>query len=142
MIRQLADPANAVTAAGIVLSTIGISLAVTGHAQAGVAVTLWAVLADHLDGVLAKRTAGRLPETAQIGKKLDSLADLGADHPRDPTCCSPSRPANGRRDVHHRDRLCSGLVRSPCSPRDMTQTQRLMTHPGPILKGDSHGRLC
>lgn len=76
MIRQLADPANAVTAAGLALSAVGISFAVAGRPEMAVAVVLWALLADHLDGVVAQRTRGRLPETGQIGKNLDSLADL------------------------------------------------------------------
>jgi len=76
MIRQLQDPANAITATGLVLSVIGIHLAMTGHPQWGVAVVLWALLADHLDGVVAERTRNRAPQTAKVGKSLDSLADL------------------------------------------------------------------
>ncbi len=76
MIRQLTDPANAITATGLVLSVIGISLVITGHAEWGVAVVLWALLADHLDGVVAARTINRAPETGKVGKSLDSLADL------------------------------------------------------------------
>jgi len=76
MIRQLKDPANAITATGIVLSVIGIHAAMLGHPQWGVAIVLWALLADHLDGVVAARTRNRSPETAKVGKSLDSLADL------------------------------------------------------------------
>lgn len=76
MLRQLADPANAITGTGLVLSVVGISLALVGQPEAGVAVALWALLADHLDGVVAKRTRGRAPETGEVGKNLDSLADL------------------------------------------------------------------
>ena len=76
MIRQLTDPANAITAAGIVLSMIGIGAVMGGHPQWGVAVVLWALLADHLDGVVAARTRNRALETAKVGKSLDSLADL------------------------------------------------------------------
>lgn len=76
MIRQLFDPANAVTAAGLVLSVIAISLALSSRVELGVAVALWALLADHLDGIVAKRTYGRAPATGEIGKNLDSLADL------------------------------------------------------------------
>ncbi|WOH52599.1 phosphatidylcholine/phosphatidylserine synthase [Bradyrhizobium sp. sBnM-33] len=76
MLRQLIDPANAVTATGLVLSAIGINLAIAGLPEIGVAVVLWALLADHLDGVVAQRTQGRPAETGQIGKNLDSLADL------------------------------------------------------------------
>jgi phosphatidylserine synthase len=40
MILQLKDPANAITATGIVLSVIGIHAAMIGHPQWGVAVVL------------------------------------------------------------------------------------------------------
>ena len=76
MIRQLADLANAITMTGLVLSVIGLSFAISGHPEIGVAIVLWALLADHLDGVVAARTKGRAVETGQVGKNLDSLADL------------------------------------------------------------------
>lgn len=76
MIRYVLDPANAVTAAGLALSVTGIFLLLEGQPEAAVAVVLWALLADHLDGVVAQRTPGRSPETGTIGKTLDSLADL------------------------------------------------------------------
>lgn len=76
MIRELLDPANAITAGGLVLSIVGIGLAISGHPEWAVAIVLWALLADHLDGVVAERTRGRAVETGKIGKSLDSLADL------------------------------------------------------------------
>jgi CDP-diacylglycerol--serine O-phosphatidyltransferase len=76
MIRQLADPANAITATGLVFSVTGIHFALQGQPELGVAIVLWALLADHLDGVVAARTKGRSPETGKVGKSLDSLADL------------------------------------------------------------------
>ncbi|MET4518261.1 CDP-alcohol phosphatidyltransferase family protein [Bradyrhizobium sp. I1.7.5] len=76
MLRQLIDPANAVTAAGLMLSVIGINFAIAERLEAGVAIVLWALLADHLDGVVAQRTQGRAAETGQVGRNLDSLADL------------------------------------------------------------------
>jgi len=76
MIRQLFDPANAVTAAGLVLSVNAISLALSGRVELGVAVALWALLADHLDGVVAQRLTIRAERAGEVGKNLDSLADL------------------------------------------------------------------
>ncbi|TWB08256.1 CDP-diacylglycerol--serine O-phosphatidyltransferase [Rhizobium sp. ERR 1071] len=76
MIKQLLDPANMITASGLCLATVGIALTVAGFPEVGLAAALWALLADHLDGVIAKRTRGRAPETGEIGKNLDSLADL------------------------------------------------------------------
>ena len=76
IMRQLADPANIITSVGIVLSITGVFLAIGGRPGLGVAVVLWALLADHLDGVVAARTRNRSPETGRVGKSLDSLADL------------------------------------------------------------------
>jgi CDP-diacylglycerol--serine O-phosphatidyltransferase len=76
MIKQLADPANAITAAGLALSMIAITLVLQGLPSLAVAIALWALLADHLDGVVAARTRNRRPEAGEIGKNLDSLADL------------------------------------------------------------------
>ncbi|MDA9489630.1 CDP-alcohol phosphatidyltransferase family protein [Bradyrhizobium sp. CCBAU 11361] len=76
MVRQLLDPANAVTATGLGLSALGIHCAIAGFPEIGVAVALWALLADHLDGVVARRTRGRRAETCHVGKNLDSFADL------------------------------------------------------------------
>lgn len=76
MIRQLLDPANAITAAGVLLSMSGIYFAMSGRPELGVAIVLWALLADHLDGAVAARTPRRAKETASVGKNLDSLADL------------------------------------------------------------------
>lgn len=78
MIRQLLDPANAITVGGLALSVVAMHLAARGQVSAGVAIALWALLADHLDGVVASRTRGRAPETGKIGKSLDSLADLAS----------------------------------------------------------------
>ena len=76
MIRQLADPANAITVSGLALSVIAITAVLAGQPELGVSVVLWALLADHLDGVVASRTKGRSAQTQQVGKALDSLADL------------------------------------------------------------------
>lgn len=76
MLRQLLDPANAITAAGLLLSVVGISFALSGRPEIGVAIVLWALLADHLDGMVAARTKNRPPETGKVGKNMDSLADL------------------------------------------------------------------
>lgn len=76
MLRYIVDPANAITSAGLALSVFGIFLALSGRLEAAVAVVLWALLADHLDGVVAGRTPDRSPEAGKIGKTLDSLADL------------------------------------------------------------------
>ncbi|MDQ0471048.1 CDP-alcohol phosphatidyltransferase family protein [Labrys wisconsinensis] len=76
MVRYLADPANAITAAGLLFSALGLHFALSGHLELAVATVLWAMLCDHLDGVVAVRTRNRAADTARIGKSLDGLADL------------------------------------------------------------------
>ncbi|CDX12348.1 hypothetical protein LCM4577_31965 [Mesorhizobium sp. LCM 4577] len=77
MIRLLVDPANAMTAMGLALSSIGIDFSIAGFPEIGVAIVLWALLADHFDGVVARRMRGSRPaETGEVGKNLDSLADF------------------------------------------------------------------
>lgn len=76
MIRELADPANAITAFGLSCSIIAINLALLGYFNLAVAVALWSLLADHLDGVVARRTHNRREVTGKVGKSLDSLADF------------------------------------------------------------------
>ncbi len=76
MVRQLADPANAITSFGLGLSIVAISLVLFDHLELAVSTALWALLADHLDGLVAERTRNRATVTGQVGKNLDSLADL------------------------------------------------------------------
>ncbi|RJT23991.1 hypothetical protein D3227_38085 [Mesorhizobium waimense] len=76
MLRHLLDPANAITMAGIFFSSFAVYLALAGHTAAAVAVALWAMLADHLDGAVAIRIVNRPPENAKMGKSLDGFADI------------------------------------------------------------------
>lgn len=76
MLRYLLDPANAITAGGLILSGVALHLAISRRPELSVAVGLWAMLADQLDGVVAKRTSGRANEVARIGKSLDGFGDL------------------------------------------------------------------
>ena len=76
MIRYLFDPANAITATGIVFSTLALYSALSGHLEAAVALGLWAMLADQLDGVVAVRTPHRRQEVSDFGKSIDGFADL------------------------------------------------------------------
>ncbi|WEX91674.1 CDP-alcohol phosphatidyltransferase family protein (plasmid) [Sinorhizobium garamanticum] len=76
MIRYLYDPANAITALGLVLSTTAIYLALVGCYEIGICFALWALLADDLDGMIAKSLPNRSAVTAQIGAAFDGFADL------------------------------------------------------------------
>lgn len=76
MLRYLFDPANAITLMGLALSTLAICCAVQGRPELGLALALWALLADHLDGMVARRTPNRPKDVAEVGKNLDALTDL------------------------------------------------------------------
>ncbi|WP_027532944.1 CDP-alcohol phosphatidyltransferase family protein [Bradyrhizobium sp. WSM3983] len=76
MLRYLLDPANAITAFGVILSGVALSLAIDGRIELAVAVALWAMLADHLDGIVARRSRSRSETTGKMGKSLDGFSDL------------------------------------------------------------------
>ncbi|MDL2403472.1 CDP-alcohol phosphatidyltransferase family protein [Rhizobium mayense] len=76
MIRYLYDPANAVTALGLVFATTAIYFALIGHFELAICFSLWALLADDADGMIAKCSRNRSALTAQIGGAFDNLADL------------------------------------------------------------------
>ncbi|MEK9281026.1 CDP-alcohol phosphatidyltransferase family protein [Bradyrhizobium sp. ISRA442] len=76
MIAYLSDRANAVTAVGLLCSGAATGLVVKGHYEAGVALGLWAVIADDVDGEIARRTKNRTMATKSIGKALDAFSDL------------------------------------------------------------------
>jgi CDP-diacylglycerol--serine O-phosphatidyltransferase len=79
MIRYLVDPANAITSVGLICATSGLFAVLSGHFELGLAAVLWALLADHLDGIVAARTRNRDPDKGKIGKQLDSFTDLLSD---------------------------------------------------------------
>ncbi|MBB4264030.1 CDP-alcohol phosphatidyltransferase family protein [Bradyrhizobium sp. CIR3A] len=76
MIAYLSDRANAVTALGILCSGAAMGLVTRGHHEAGIAVGLWAIIADDVDGEIARRTKNRTKATKAIGKALDAFSDL------------------------------------------------------------------
>ena len=76
MLKYLWDPANAITSFGVLCSSIALCFALAGQLELAVATALWAVLADHLDGVVAGRTPDRDVDIAKMGKSLDGFADL------------------------------------------------------------------
>ena len=76
MLRYLADAANVITIAGLGCSTLALYFALAGELELAIAIGLWAMLADHLDGVVARRLRKRPSEAAMIGKSLDGFADL------------------------------------------------------------------
>ncbi len=76
MISFLRDPANAITVAGIALSAAALQAILAGRIELAVALALWSMLADQLDGVVARRTRDRGPDIASVGKGLDGFNDL------------------------------------------------------------------
>ncbi|TNM65350.1 CDP-alcohol phosphatidyltransferase family protein [Aliirhizobium smilacinae] len=76
MLRYLVDPANAITAVGLLCSSLALYLVLAGNIELAVCAGLWAVLADHLDGVVASRTNNRKPNMAKMGKSLDGFGDV------------------------------------------------------------------
>ncbi|MHC2296166.1 CDP-alcohol phosphatidyltransferase family protein [Rhizobium mongolense] len=76
MLRYLVDPANTITTCGIIFSALSLYLALAGFPDLSVAAALWAVLADHLDGVVAARTKDRDADIAKMGKSLDGFGDI------------------------------------------------------------------
>jgi CDP-diacylglycerol--serine O-phosphatidyltransferase len=76
MIRFINDPANAITMIGLLFAMIASASALSGRLDIAVALSLWSLLADHLDGYVATRTRNRSRDMGEIGKHLDSFADL------------------------------------------------------------------
>ncbi|MDA9504872.1 hypothetical protein XI09_09160 [Bradyrhizobium sp. CCBAU 11386] len=76
MLRYLLDPANAVTSLGILFSGLALQAVLAGRLELAVAIGLWSMLADQLDGIVAKRTPNRGSDVAEIGKSLDCLGDV------------------------------------------------------------------
>ncbi|MFQ3453229.1 CDP-alcohol phosphatidyltransferase family protein [Bradyrhizobium sp. UFLA01-814] len=76
MLRYLVDPANAMTATGIVISSTAVYAALVGHVELATAFGLWAMLADQFDGIIAKRTRHRPEDVGKIGKSLDGFSDI------------------------------------------------------------------
>lgn len=79
MLRYLVDPANAITTAGLSFAVLGLYAALSGELELGIAAVVWALLADHLDGIVASRLRNRDPVKGKIGKQLDSFTDLVSD---------------------------------------------------------------
>ncbi|WGR73032.1 MULTISPECIES: CDP-alcohol phosphatidyltransferase family protein [unclassified Bradyrhizobium] len=76
MIAYLSDRANAVTALGLFCSGAATGLVAKGRYEAGVALGLWAIIADDVDGEIARRTKNRTMATKAVGKALDAFSDL------------------------------------------------------------------
>lgn len=76
MIRALLDLPNLITLTGLALAIGGFAALLSGAPAVAIVCLLWALLADHVDGLVARRMANRAPGMPQIGKQLDSLTDM------------------------------------------------------------------
>lgn len=76
MLKYLWDPANAITTGGLLFSSLSLFLALSNRLELSIATALWAVLSDHLDGIVAAHTKHRHPDVAKMGKSLDGFADI------------------------------------------------------------------
>lgn len=76
IVAHAADPANAITLAGLFCGVLGIYFAVRGVFSAAVIALLWATWFDWFDGPVARRTKGRTDELRALGGQLDSLVDI------------------------------------------------------------------
>ena len=79
MLRYLLDPANAITTVGLTFAVAGLYALLSGNFELAIAAVVWALVADHLDGIVAGRTRDRDPDKGKIGKQLDSFTDLVSD---------------------------------------------------------------
>lgn len=71
-----ADPANALTLAGLFCALLGLYFAAQGVFAAAIIALLWATFFDWFDGPVARRTKGRSDELRALGGQLDSLVDI------------------------------------------------------------------
>ncbi|WP_261316718.1 CDP-alcohol phosphatidyltransferase family protein [Rhizobium leguminosarum] len=70
------DTANAITLFGIVCSALAINFALVGALEFAVSLALISMLADQLDGIVARAARGRSADIARMGKSLDGFADI------------------------------------------------------------------
>lgn len=76
MLTQLKDPANLVTMAGLLLGSLAVRFALTGNIDVAVVCGLGALLADHADGVVARRLCHRPARAGDVGRAMDCMADI------------------------------------------------------------------
>jgi len=76
MLKYLVDFANAITAAGLILTIAALNLILAGNIPLAIVLLMWAVVLDHIDGWVARRSRGRAVEYSHFGGDLDSLTDF------------------------------------------------------------------
>lgn len=76
ILTVLADGPNLITYAGALCGMAGLISVVYGALDLGLAMILWAHVADSLDGWLARKQSLRAPDTKKAGAHLDSFTDF------------------------------------------------------------------
>ena len=76
MLKYLIDGPNAITACGLVITIVSLFLAITGHQTESIALLMWAVMLDHIDGWLARQMKTRRREYSLVGGDMDSATDM------------------------------------------------------------------
>lgn len=76
IMTQLQDPANILTMLGLILGATAIHLAQSGAVDFAVVCGFGALLIDHADGVVARRLQKRPERAGDVGRMMDSLADI------------------------------------------------------------------
>ncbi len=76
MLSFARDLPNICSLAGLVCAVAAIWLAIRGNFPLAIIGILWAVLFDWMDGIVARRMAGRTDHQRNFGGQLDTLIDL------------------------------------------------------------------
>lgn len=76
MIKYLFDIPNAVTICGLTIIIISIYFITISKLDIALVLLMWAVMVDHIDGWLARRTKNRKKEFALVGGDMDSATDM------------------------------------------------------------------
>ncbi len=76
MLGFMKDLANLLTVAGLFCGLFGIYFAIRGQFPAAMISMLFALLFDWFDGLIARRSRGRSPESDTFGAQLDSHVDI------------------------------------------------------------------
>jgi len=76
MISLVLDPPNIVSLAGLFCAVTAIYAAILGAFPLAIAATLWAVVFDWADGIVARSMKNRSDDQKALGANLDSLIDI------------------------------------------------------------------
>jgi len=76
MISLAMDPPNIVSLVGLLCAVTAIYAAILGRFSLAIVATLWAVVFDWADGIVARSMKNRSEDQKSLGANLDSLIDI------------------------------------------------------------------